>query len=233
MRRLALVLVGACSFDHGSRSATPPPADAPPDTPDATPAGTLCGGKVWLADFSTDPTTTPDFAMRDGQPLGGTLAGGVWTETMPRPLDTQPRQPFLTRTLVHVRMRNTTMPQPGLAGAVFWINVDYDGTSFAPLYVDAALQAGGTQTATLFGKSGPSSPYAIAQVAFLDTGMHDYYLDIAPVQHVVTFTVDTLPQPPKAFTAFAAAGNTDEWATVVSESDTTSEFDYLRVEVCP
>lgn len=241
MRWLACFVLGACAFDHGKVSATtdaamPDAIDAP--QPRDAAGGPACGGKVWLADFTTDPTTLdlngdgmPDFAMRDAQPLGGTLASGVWSESMPRPLDSQPKQPFLTRTVVHVRMRNTVMPAPGGLGAIFWINVDYDGTNFAPLYINAALQSGNTQTATLVGKSGPSAAYVIAQVSFLDTGMHDYYLDIAPTQHVVDFKVDALDMPGKSFTAFAANGNTDEWASL--DAATASDFDELSVEVCP
>src|SRR5215831_11077631 len=112
--RLSVLVMAGCAFRHGaadlpgSRDA---PDDAPPDaavvSPDVALDAGACNGMVWLADFSTDPTATTQFAMRDGGVLGGTLSGGVWSEpgTSGRPLDSQPKQSFLTRTLVHVRMR--------------------------------------------------------------------------------------------------------------------------------
>lgn len=209
--------------------------DAAPDGSDAG-----CSSKIWLADFSTDPTTIDsngdgvlDFAMRDGLPLGGVLAGGIWTESAGagRALDSQPKQDFQTRTQVHVRMRSTTVP-PSARGALFWINVGYDGTSFSPLFVEAALDVSSSQTATLYGKTDGATATKLAQVTGLDNGMHDYWLDIYPTTHTVMFHVDAMPDVSRAFPYFAAAGNDDRWATL--DSGGGAEFDLVRVEVdCP
>jgi len=232
------VVAAGCVFHRGAADQPPPPdadLDAAVDAArDAALDADPCGGStVWLADFSTDPTTSGSFAMRDSGALGGTLSGGVWSEpgTSGRPLDTQPKQSFLTRTRVHVRMRGTSVPA-STYGAVFWINVGYDGTSFAPLFIDEQL-VGTTQTATLYGKTDNATPVLLAQVTGLDTGMHDFFLDITPATHMTTYQVDALPPVARTFPYFAAAGNDDRWATVTTWAGADSDFDLLRVEVCP
>lgn len=211
-------------------------ADAQPDA-----AATLCGGKVWLADFSVDPTTidlngdsTLDFAMRDNGALGGTLAGDVWTQdaTSIRPLDTEPKQDFATRTLVHVRMRNTSLPT-AVHGAVAWINFGFTATSFAPVFVDAELQPNGTQTGTLWGKSSTGAETELAEFTFLDAGMHDYYLDIDPTTYTVQFQIDQAVPVSRTRAPLPLNGNDDRWASIDAWSDTDAEYGYLRVEACP
>jgi hypothetical protein len=238
--RLVFVVATGCAFRHGAAdqpeardAARDAVEDAVLDADAALDAGACSGSTVWLADFSTDPTLSGNFAMRDGGALGGTLSGGIWSEpgTSGRPLDTQPKQNFLTRTLVHVRMRGTSVPT-GTYGAVFWINVGYNGTSFSPLFIDSQL-VGNTQTATLYGKTDNATTTVLAQVTGLDAGMHDFFLDITPATHMVVYQLDTLPPVARTFPYFALNGNDDRWATVTTWSGANSDFDLLRVEVCP
>jgi hypothetical protein len=251
----ALAALAACSFHPEA----PPPAGAidaartPPvhDTAladdaaagDASPDA--CAGTVWLTDFSVDPTTldddgVPEFAMRDGSALGGTLADDVWTQAVTggdiRPLDTEPKQTFTTRTLVHVRMANTMVPPAGSGnfGAVFWINVGYAGSNMSVLFVDAELQPGGeTQTAFLYTKTDAGTVVPLFTESGLDAGMHDYYLDIDPVADVVQLAIDTMSAVSLDFPAFPAGTNTDQWASIDAWANTTAEYGYERVESCP
>jgi hypothetical protein len=223
--------------------------DAPPDTsdgasvhPDACSAaiGPACGGTLWVADFTRDPTAgdgncdgVADFHVRSGAALPGMLQAGVWSEpgTPILALDTAPVQNFLTRTIVDVRMRNTQYSASAF-GAVAWINVGYDGTYMAPLFVGLALDGGGGQTASLYGKPNPSTAQLITQFTGLDTGFHTIHLDIDPPSLAVTFSVDNSLGLDRNFFKFAAGGNVDKWASVVAYSS-DSEFDRFSVEVCP
>jgi hypothetical protein len=250
-RGRAVVVLGAywagwgCAFHPGPAPESTPDSRAPNTVDAAADASTTeCDGKVWLADFSVDPTTIDlnadgilDFAMRDGSALGGTLADDVWAQATTgdiRPLDTEPKQTFMTRTLVHVRMADTMVPPVGGYGAVFWINVGYDGSNMAPLYVDAELQADGqTQNAILYGKTDGGTAAPLLTVNGLAAGMHDYYLDIDPIGHVVGFQVDSATSTQEPFPYFAADGNTDQWASIDAWSNTTATYGYERVEACP
>jgi len=237
---LALVLA-SCGFRHGQAL-----ADGPADVPDAAvhdapapDAAGLCGGKVWQTDFSTDPTQldgngdgTNDWMLRDGSPFPTSqLVAGVWqTPNASQPLDTQPKQPFLTRTIIHVRMRNTTTS--GSKGAVFWINVGYDGSgTFAPLFVDVKLQSNNTQSALVMRKTSAGVEQNVATLPGLGTDFVDVDLDIDPTTLMFTYAIagSTGTATLNRQTGSTA---TDEWATAVAFS-VASEFDSVRVEVCP
>ena len=197
-----------------------------------------CNGKVWFTDFSTDPTAldlngdaVPDWALRTAAAFPtAQLIGGVWsTPSSSTPLDTQPKQPFITRVLVHVRMRSITTS--GARGAVFWINVGYDGSgTFAPLYVDAKLQSNGTQTLHFMRKTVASVEDEFATITGLGAGFLDVELDIDPA----TLGVSYLGAGTSGTTTLnrLTSGATDQWATVVAYSG-AAEFDEVRVEVCP
>ena len=104
----------------------------------------------------------------------------------------------------------------------------------AVLFVDAELQADGqTQTATLYSKTDPGTTETLFTATELDAGMHDYYLDIDPIGHVVELQVDTSTTTALAFPYFPAGTNTDEWASIDAWSDTTATYGYERVETCP
>ena len=244
---LSLIFLVACRFFPGAAPGFGA-ADAPRDTNDAVlvapdAASTLdalptCGGKVWLADFSSDPTLldlngdgVPDWAMRDGSlfPVSQ-LTDGIWSVPAgSQPLDSQPKQTFTTRTLVHGRMRGKTVNS--VNGAQFWINVDYDGSGmFAPLFVEAILQADNTQTLTVWTKMPPSTELQLTQVTGLTTDFLDFDLDINPATPSVQFTGGGVSTDLTLMRLASTA--TDQWATVTASSQ-AADFDYLRVEVCP
>jgi len=193
---------------------------------------------VWLADFSADPTTvngngdgTNDWAMRDMGTLPGTLASGVWTEpgTPTRPLDSQPKQDFATPTRVDVRMRNST--RTGNYGAVFWINVDYTTTTFAPLYVNAQrLTNGAGHEVTLYGKTDAATSVVLVQATLIPFDFVDVSLDIRPATNTVTVAFNGVSVD-RTYTEIPRAGNDDRWATVLAWG-ADADFDLVRVEVC-
>ena len=252
MGRCAVIVIalGACSF----RSAASPDAtsvvvdaprahDAPEDVSIDGPTSGLCGGKIWEADFSTDPTlqdlnhdNVDDFAIRDGSPLPGVLAGGVWTLAGPaEPLDTRPLQNFTTRVIAQVRMRSTSVPTTH--GAIMWLNVNYNGMTYTPVFIDAAMQVATgagtiTQTATVFTKATDGSEVAGTSAADLDLEMHDYTLDIDSAGARAHFTVDGIDLGMQVLTPDPLGGNDDRFATVQAYGG-AAEFDEFRLEVCP
>jgi len=170
--------------------------------------GAIDGTSDALADASTgscnarcgSPTSRPtrphSTSMVIGARLGAAHRGcvpdgpaecGVWsTPSSGTALDTQPKQPFTTRVLVRVRMRSITTS--GARGAVFWINVGYDGSgTFAPLYVDAKLQSNGTQTLHFMRKTVASVEDEFATITGLGAGFLDVELDIDPATLGVSY----------------------------------------------
>jgi len=232
-----------CSFQHGAVSsdrdgalsdATDGPAT---DVPRVDATGS-CGGKVWFTDFSSDPTaldvngdTVADWMLRDTSAFPTSqLVGGVWqTPSASQPLDSQPKQTFTTRTRVHVRMRSITTS--GARGAVFWINVGYDGSgTFAPLFFDAKLQGDGTQSLLMMRKTSGGVEQMFGSVTGLATDFVDVDLDIDPATLGVSYVAAGVSGSTTLNRVTSNA--TDEWATVVAYSG-AAEFDSLRVEVCP
>jgi len=242
---IALVVAG-CGFRAGTYSDLTGTDDASidglsteadADGVDAPPV--VCANPtLWTATFDVDPTTqnangdgTNDWAMRDMGTVPGILANGIWAEpgSSIRPLDSQPKQDFATRTVVDVRMRNTV--RASTFGAVMWINVDYTTTSFAPLYVVVQLQTGGTaQDVTVFHKTNPSTSVPLFQTT-ADTGFVDVRLDVDPAVDSVAITVNGSTTP-HTYSTINRNANDDRWATVLAWNG-DSEFDTMRVSVCP
>ena len=174
---------------------------------------------------------TSSTSTRDLGTLPGTLASGIWSEpgTPTRPLDSQPKQDFTTRTRVDLRMRNAT--RAGVYGAVFWINVDYTPTTFAPLYVDVQRTPNSAgHVVTLYGKSDPATQVVLAQANVSPYDFVDVSLDIRPDTKQVTVTIANVAQT-RTYTEISRNGNDDRWATLVAYG-ADSDFDLARVEVC-
>lgn len=250
---LAFVVAG-CGFEHGALGthadddASVGDDDAPLDDAmidarlDGSPSlSGVCNGKVWLADFTADPTAqdlngdgTNDWAIRNSGTLDtAQLFGGVWhLPQAGEPLDTQPKQDFTTRTIVDVRMRNTTTS--GAKGAVFWINVGFSAGSFAPLFVDVKLQTDSTQTAKVMTKNATSQEITSATITNLATGFVDVHLDIHPDTLKATYSINDGSGASSATINLVRPTTTadDRWATVIAFSG-ASEFDRVKVEVCP
>lgn len=245
MRSIGIALVvGACGFRPGVLAEVTSDADDDAATTRLDgdldgPAAACASPTVWLAAFDVDPTTidynsdaTNDWAMRDLGTIPGTITAGTWTEpgSPIRPLDSQPKQDFATRTIVDVRMRNIV--HASTYGAVMWINVDYTASTFAPLYVVVQLQTSGTaQDVTVFGKTNPSTSVPLYQTSIPGTDFIDIRLDVEPAADQVTVTVAGSTTP-HTYSTINRNGNDDRWATVLAWNG-DSEFDTLRVVVCP
>lgn len=241
MRFVASVLVASagCSFQLDAAAVD---VDAP--VPDASvdamrDAGDPClTPKIWEADFSSDPElldvngdSIPDWDVRDGMLRPGTISNGVWVAPTPPPLDTQPKQDFRTRTRVHVRMRavGTTPQTANDHGAVFWINMNYGDGDFAPLWLDANRN-GSTQSLHLYTKDALQQRIELAKFADLGLELIDARLDIDPTLRTVAIQVGAMTAN-VTYTEIPIAGD-DRWATVTAFSS-SSEFDHVKVEVCP
>lgn len=230
MRTLPLLALLGCGFRGPAleqpRDDAAPAADAATDSAGDA-AG--CNGRVWLADFDTDPTATGDWAIRDGTPFPtAQLANGVWHIPAPgKPLDTQPLQAFTTRTLVHVRMRATAATAGH--GAVFWINVGYRTTddTFAPLFVAANLSAS-MQDVTVWTKVNSVETLLPFSESVPATDFADITLDIDPASLTAVVNGTTTVQLVRQPTGPVAH---DGWATGVAFA-AASELDLIRVEVC-
>jgi hypothetical protein len=89
-----------------------------------------------------------------------------------------------------------------------------------------------TQTATLYTKAADGSELAGASVADLDTGMHDYSLDVDSAAATAHYTVDGVDLGTQTLTPDPLGGNNDRFATVQANGG-AAEFDAFRLEVCP
>jgi hypothetical protein len=248
VRRLGVVLialVAGCSFDGGTATRDGADdgggsdADATTDaTMAAADASGLCGGRVWFTDFSADPTqqdlngdAVKDWGIRGDAafPANELTGTGTWqTLDAGPPLDTLPRQPFATRTIVDVRMRNTTTCCA--RGAVFWINFGFDGTGFAAMFVDVKKTSSTAQAVKLVRRTAMGMDDQFALISGLPTDFVDVHLEIDPAASMVQYAVAGSSGGTSVERQVTA--DTDGWATVVAFSG-AAEFDEVRVEVCP
>jgi hypothetical protein len=208
--------------------------DADPNQPDASPD---C--LVWDTDFASDPTLLdlngdgqPDWAERDGNNFPtNELSGGIWTSpSFSAVLDTNPKQDFAGRTTLTGQLRSTVVSTQ--YGAVFWINVDYTSTDFAPLFVGVQLEINGTQTLTLYGRNVVGIDAVLATVSGLGGGGIDVTLEINAGTDQVTLTVESLPIGTYTYTKLERMGNDDRQATAVAYGN-EAQFNFVRVESCP
>jgi hypothetical protein len=251
----ACTTIAACGFSSslapdasggGSADAPMPPDakvfldakvynDAPP------PKGPACGGKVWLADFSSDPTLidlnedgTNDFAMRTGGPLQGTLSSGFWIAPAgTSPLDTQPKQDFATITVIDVTMRNDVAAPSG-HNTVMWLDADYTTTTLAPIFIDLQRDSATQHTLTVYDKPNGVET-SLFSTSALDGGFHHIHLIVdpsVPQLPVYNLSIDGVDfVVAQAFSTMTRGTNDDRWATLSAGGD--SEFDSFQVEVCP
>ena len=251
-RSAALVTDGSLG-SAGSGDAPQPVFDAPIDrgidAPCVVQIGPTCAGTQWSTDFSVDPTTLDtncdglaDFHMRQNEALPGTLSAGVWAETSSfqapaQQLDTHPAEPFLTRTLVHARMRNVEVGMGARHGALLWVDVGDDGTHFGSVFVEMRLTGGAmTQNITLFTLStmmDQSFEVVLDPIPGFDTGFHDVDLDIDPPSRKVTFTVDGVNRGDYFFISNSVGGQTVNQTAMLTADGSSAEFDSFSVESCP
>ena len=214
------------------------------DAPCVVQVGPSCGGKLWSTDFSVDPTTIDnncdgiaDFHMRQNQALPGTLSGGVWAEpgsfaAPAQQLDTYPVDPFLTRTIVHARMRSVEVGMGARHGALLWIDVGFDGTHFGSVFVEMRLTGGAsTQNISLLSKMDQGVEVFLDPIPGFDPGFHDVDLDIDPPSRKITFAVDGVNRGDYYFLS-SPVGTISESATLTADGS-SAEFDAFSVERCP
>lgn len=248
------LVVAGCSFDTSTRDlgangdgspaavdASAPMVDADTNLPDADlyqpDASPEC--LVWQTDFTSDPTLLdlngdgqPDWVERAGMPFPtDELSGGLWTTpSFSAVLDTSPKQDFAGRTTLTGQLRSTVIS--AAHGAVFWINVDYTSTDFAPLFVSVRQEIGGTQTLTLYGKTVVGLEVALVEVTGLGGGGIELTLEIDASTDQVTLTLGSLLIGTYTYTKLERLGSDDRQATAVAYGS-EAQFNYLRVESCP
>ncbi|MEM6392558.1 MAG: LamG-like jellyroll fold domain-containing protein [Planctomycetota bacterium] len=199
-------------------------------------AGGSGSAATWHTDFDADPTAsdpnndgTNDFAMRSGSFNTAQLSAGVWSAPSgTQALDTDPQCDFDKPTRMIVRMRNTSI---GGRGAVAWINFDYNGSNFAPIYASLMLQANGTQTLQLINKSGSSTYATLHEITGLDSGFQDIQLDLDPDSDQVRLTVNGSIQGWYSYSSYAYSGgeSAQRFASIVPWGS-NAEFDTFTVD---
>lgn len=229
--------------------------DAPRDTggssdpdgpPPPTDAADECGGKRWVADFSSDPTVLdvngdqiPDWIYRGGGAFPTVeLSNGVWhipSANRP-PLDTRPVNDFSTKTIVHARLKGS-LPNNGTKGAVVYMNFAFTppiagNTTFATALVDAKKENNGTQTLTLWTLDGGGNESAVSSTV----GLPDQFLDVTIELDPTVPSVKLVgPTQSTLIPVVRRGGNDNGVARFFSllGYSTAGDFDYISIEVCP
>jgi len=186
----------------------------------------------WRADFNSNPTTTngngdnvADWVQTAGtfDPL--TLVSGLWRTGST--IETRPLCDFATVTTIDVRCQNTT---PGGNGAVLRINADRQSGQYAPLLVYVQLQADGSQTLTLNGKSSDANTTQIFTRRRLSSDPIRYQLTILPQSDVVSLRINDEFQGAFIYPTYAPSTNSNRFVTLY-EDISQAEFDYVDIRV--
>jgi len=187
---------------------------------------------VWEAEFDTDPTTLDfnadgggDWTRTDGQPFNtASLSQGVWHADSP--LNTRPTNDFTGLTTAELRLRNTSV---GGNGAVFSINADWSGGTFAQLYAYLQLQVDGTQTLSVYSKRDSSTPVRLMAVTGLPADFVTLRLLIDPTPNTVNVHINGTEKGTYTYYTFAQTGS-DRFASVQA-SGSAADFDYVHIHV--
>jgi hypothetical protein len=224
-------LAGAGGMGAGGES----PVGSLPPLPCAEPL-------VWSTDFSSDPTVLddngdaqPDWVIRGGQSfVTAELESGVWRPTTSKALDTFPPVNFTGRTQARVRMRDTNQTAPSVpssfAGALFWINLDYQPSDFLAVFSSITTLDGSSYELGVFARAGGSTqtlagPLGVPMDAFIVLE-----LDFDPASNTIAAWVDGTLLPMAAPSRNNVV-NTDHFATVIAPQG-TGEFDEIWVATC-
>jgi len=188
----------------------------------------------WRADFSSNPTTTnangdaaADWAVSSGSFDATKLINGVWHTA--GALETRPLGDFTTTTIVEGRCRNTTV---GGNGAAVRINADRQGGTYAPLLVYVRLQADGTQTLTLSGKSSDAATVTLCTRQRLASDFVRFRLILSPQNNVVNLYINDEDQGAFTYPTYAPSSSSDRFLTLYADTS-LAEFDYIDVRVAP
>jgi hypothetical protein len=188
----------------------------------------------WRADFDPtlpDPTIldltndgTFDWAMSSGSFNTGNVSGGVWNAS--GALESRPLNDFTDTTVVDVRCRNTSV---GGNGAVVQINADRQGGQHAPILVQLQLQADGSQTLTLSGKSNDTTNVTLFLRKYLANDFVRFRLTVMPQTNVVNLEINGENQGSFVYPTYAPSAN-NGFVTFYTDTS-TSQFDYVEVRV--
>jgi hypothetical protein len=186
----------------------------------------------WRADFDRDPTSidsngdgTSDWAMAAGASFdSANLIGGIWHAM--GALETRPLNDFTKTTIVEVSCRNTSV---GGNGAVVHISADRQSGLHAPLTVNVKLQADGTQTLTLLGKTSDSNSITLFTYPRLSNDLITFRLTIVPHLDLVNLDINDEDQGTYSYPVYAPS-TSDRYVTLYANAS-LAEFDYVDVRV--
>ncbi len=221
-------------------------------TDDAGDAGQDAGGPfdavpctvdvVWESDFADDPTTLdrdnndiPDWIVRGGGTFpAGEIANGTWVASGPVPLDSNPPRNIVTTAYVDVRLRSLQVPAPvatDFEGALFWVNVDYTSTDFAPLYVSVSRTAVDQQEVRFYGKSTNTVGTVLLGPVTTGPDLIHVQMEIDPATSTLRAWIDGTLVGSAMFPRVSDLLNNDQFATAFAASAPV-EYDAARVAVC-
>jgi hypothetical protein len=193
----------------------------------------------WRTDFDTDPTTSDvnGDGVADWQAVeadevidsapydADSLVAGVWHVT--GKLQTQPTNDFASPTTVEVSFRSSSIVNVG--GAVAWINADWGGGLHAPLALGVFLQADGTQSLWLMGKTDESTEVTLCEQHNMSDDFIVCRLTILPEYDLVNVRINDADLGTFSYPTYATS-STDRFLSVYGDT-THAEFDYVEVRV--
>jgi hypothetical protein len=197
---------------------------------------------VWETDFASDPTLLdrdndgmPDWIVRGGGSFPASeIANGSWTSAGQLPLDTNPPRNLTTMVYVDVRLRSLRTPAAvttDFEGALFWVNVDYTVTDFAPLFVSVSRTAADQQEVRFYGKSADAVSVVLLGPVTTGPGILHVRMEIDPVNSFMRGWIDGALIGSAGFPRVSDVVNSDRFATAFAAS-TPAEYDAARVAVC-
>jgi hypothetical protein len=186
----------------------------------------------WKLDFDKNPTAvdvngdgTGDWVRRDGYNFEtSTLMGGVWQAD--GFLESQPGHDFIGIITAEVCCRDLMLSS---SGAVFQINADWSGSSYAPLVAELVLQDTGHQKLTLYHYINGSTRGQLAAFESLPPGFVTFRLLIDPSLDTVNVCIDGQQQGTFIYNTIPASGDA-RFASLGSD-ETGVEFDYVSIRV--
>ena len=185
---------------------------------------------LWETDFETDPRLdhngdgNDDWVVGTGTFVPGSLVGGAWH--VDSKLESSPDNDFVKLTTAEVRFRNIGI---GGMGAVFRINADWSGGTYAPIQALLQLQADNTQTLTVFKALNEATLVELVRVTGLSSGFVNLRLVIDPDLDTVSVTVGGVHRGTYRYSKFPPP-ETKRYVSMASDVS-ASEYDYVSVRV--
>ena len=184
---------------------------------------------VWELDFETDPTTLDmnADASEDWQDDGtfdpASLVGGIWY--VDSKLTTFPLNDFAELITAAVRFRTTSVG----VGALFRINADWSGDSYAPIFATLERLADSTQTLKVYQRSASLPQATLATVSGLPDDFVDVGLIIDPDLDTVSVRVNNTHAG--TFQYSTSAPGIALRRAVITLDSSDAEFDSVSIRV--